>query len=133
MGSWGRARENRYQPCFNSSLLESPMNHDAVTRSGPASASAAPSRVAHRMLLLVATGQFLGMTLWFSASAAAAAIASGWPPGSQGSLIAFVAIASGAIGCVLAGIWADVWGKARVARLAMVTSAACALLGGTVF
>src|SRR5919108_3637318 len=32
-------------------------------------------QMARRMLLLVAAGQFLGMTLWFSASAAAPAIA----------------------------------------------------------
>ena len=36
------------------------------------------------------------------------------------SLVAFVAIASGAIGCVLAGRSADAWGKARIAGAAMV-------------
>jgi MFS family permease len=45
-----------------------------------------------------------------------------------GSAVAFVAIASGAIGCVTAGFWADRWGKAQVAGGAMLASAACALL-----
>src|SRR3954467_2819326 len=45
-----------------------------------------------------------------------------------GSAIAFITIASGSIGCVTAGVWADRWGKARVARGAMLASAACALL-----
>ena len=47
--------------------------------------------------------------------------------------MAFVAIASGAIGCVVAGRWADLFGKARIARLAMMTSAACAAAAGFVF
>jgi MFS family permease len=45
-----------------------------------------------------------------------------------GSLVAFVAIASGAVGCVVAGRWADRFGKARVAGAAMLGSAACVLL-----
>jgi MFS family permease len=45
-----------------------------------------------------------------------------------GSLVAFVAIASGAVGCVLAGRWADTFGKARVAGAAMLASAACVLV-----
>ena len=53
--------------------------------------------------------------------------------GRRGSLVAFVAIASGAVGCVLAGQWADAFGKARVAGGAMLTSAACAALAGFVF
>jgi MFS family permease len=46
----------------------------------------------------------------------------------MGSLVAFVAIGSGSIGCVLAGQWADRWGKARIAGGAMLASAACALV-----
>ena len=45
-----------------------------------------------------------------------------------GSAIAFIAIASGAVGCVMAGFWGDRWGKAQIAGGAMVASAACALL-----
>jgi len=50
-----------------------------------------------------------------------------------GSAVAFVAIASGAIGCVLAGRWADSFGKANIAGLAMLASAACALLSPLFF
>jgi MFS family permease len=50
-----------------------------------------------------------------------------------GSLVAFVAIASGAVGCVLAGRWADDFGKARIAGMAMLASAACALLSPLFF
>jgi MFS family permease len=45
-----------------------------------------------------------------------------------GSAIAFITIASGSVGCVMAGFWADRWGKARIAGAAMLASAACSLL-----
>jgi MFS family permease len=45
-----------------------------------------------------------------------------------GSLVAFVMLASGAIGSVMAGRWADEWGKPRVARAALLASAACCLI-----
>lgn len=47
---------------------------------------------------------------------------------AAGSLAAFLAIGSGAAGCVLAGYIADRIGKARVAMWAMIVSAACAAL-----
>ena len=50
-----------------------------------------------------------------------------------GSMMAFVAIASGAVGCVLAGRWADVFGKAAIAGAAMMASAACVLLSPLFF
>jgi MFS family permease len=50
-----------------------------------------------------------------------------------GSLIAFAAIASGSIGCVAAGRWADAFGKARVARLALIASATCSAVAGLFF
>jgi MFS family permease len=52
---------------------------------------------------------------------------------TTGSLVAFIAIASGSAGCVLAGFWADDWGKARVAAAAMLASAACAALSPLAF
>ena len=69
--------------------------------------------------------ELYAMWTWIAAfaSASLAAATSG-----TGSLVAFVAIGSGAIGCVLAGRWADAIGKARVAGVAMLASAACALL-----
>jgi MFS family permease len=52
---------------------------------------------------------------------------------AAGSLAAFLAIGSGAVGCVLAGYIADRAGKARVAMWAMLGSATCAVLTVVVF
>lgn len=68
---------------------------------------------------------------WIAGFAAAALASRG--PSSVGSLVAFLMIASGAIGCVVAGLWADTWGKPRVAGAAMVVSASCALLSPLAF
>ena len=73
------------------------------------------------------------MWTWIPAFAAASILASGGNPGRQGSLIAFVTIASGAVGCVLAGVGADAMGKARVAGGAMIVSGTCAILAGLTF
>jgi MFS family permease len=55
------------------------------------------------------------------------------PTSRAGSAIAFVTIASGAIGSAAAGWYADSIGKARIARWAMIISGACAALSGLVF
>jgi len=68
--------------------------------------------------------ELYAMWTWIAAFASASLSAA---PG-VGSLIAFIAIASGAVGCVLAGRWADRFGKARVAGVAMLASAACVLV-----
>ena len=47
---------------------------------------------------------------------------------AAGSIAAFLAIGSGAAGCVMAGFMADRIGKARVAMWAMIVSASCAAL-----
>jgi MFS family permease len=77
--------------------------------------------------------ELYAMWAWIPAFAAASIAASGGNPGRNGSLVAFVAIASGAIGCVVAGVWADAWGRARIAGAAMVVSGTCALLAGATF
>jgi MFS family permease len=77
--------------------------------------------------------ELYAMWTWIPAFAAASIVAQGGSQGRAGSLVAFVAIASGAVGCVAAGRWADAFGKARIARLAMLTSAACAASAGFVF
>ena len=77
--------------------------------------------------------ELYAMWTWIPAFAAASIAARGGGAGRMGSLVAFVAIASGAVGCVVAGRWADAWGKARVAGLAMVVSAACAASTGLVY
>ena len=75
--------------------------------------------------------ELYAMWTWIASCASASLAGSG---GSRiGSLVAFVAIASGAVGCVLAGRWADDFGKARIAGLAMLASAACALLSPLFF
>jgi MFS family permease len=74
--------------------------------------------------------ELYAMWTWIPAFATASILASGGDAGRQGSLIAFIAIASGAVGCVLAGIGGDAVGKARVAGGAMIVSGTCALLAG---
>ena len=70
--------------------------------------------------------ELYAMWTWIAAFAAASLAAAG--SARVGSLVAFVAIASGAVGCVLAGRWADRFGKAKVAGAAMLASAACVLI-----
>ncbi len=69
--------------------------------------------------------ELYAMWTWIAAFAAASLQST---TGRAGSAVAFVTIASGSVGCVMAGRWADEWGKARVAGAAMLASAACALL-----
>src|SRR5258708_12397147 len=64
------------------------------------------------------------MWMWIAVCAAASL---GAAAVTRGSAVAFVTIASGSIGCVVAGFWADRWGKARGGGAAMLASAACAL------
>src|SRR3954468_2840368 len=77
--------------------------------------------------------ELYAMWTWIPAFAAASVLARTGRESSVGSLVAFTAIASGAIGCVAAGLWADAFGKARVARLAVVASAACAATTWMIF
>jgi MFS family permease len=50
-----------------------------------------------------------------------------------GAVAAFVAIGAGALGSVVAGIYADRFGRARVAALAMMISATCCALTAALF
>jgi MFS family permease len=77
--------------------------------------------------------ELYAMWAWIPAFAAASMTAGGGGGARSASLVAFVAIASGAVGCVMAGRWADAFGKARVAGMAMVVSAGCSALAGSVF
>jgi len=82
--------------------------------------------------------ELYAMWTWIAAFAAtslsAASSASlGAAATRSGSLVAFVTLATGAVGCVMAGRWADEFGKARVAGAAMIASAACALVSPFVF
>ena len=77
--------------------------------------------------------ELYAMWTWIPAFASASLLARYGTDTRIGSLVAFAAIASGAIGCVAAGTWADAFGKARIARLALLTSAACAATAGFFF
>jgi MFS family permease len=79
--------------------------------------------------------ELYAMWSWYAAFAAASLGAAGAAAGAAtaASLLAFIAIASGSIGCVVAGWWADKWGKARVAGAAMIASAVCCVLSPAVF
>jgi MFS family permease len=71
--------------------------------------------------------ELYAMWTWVAVFAAASFAASGVANATaSGSIAAFLAIGSGALGCGLAGYLSDRLGKARVAMWAMLLSAACA-------
>jgi MFS family permease len=73
--------------------------------------------------------ELYAMWTWMAAFATASFVASGVSDANAaGSIAAFVAIGSGALGCGLAGLLADRLGKARVAMWAMLVSGTCAAL-----
>jgi MFS family permease len=73
--------------------------------------------------------ELYAMWTWIAVFATASFAASGVAGASHaGSVAAFVAIGSGAVGCALAGFIADRIGRARVAMWAMLCSATCAAL-----
>jgi MFS family permease len=70
----------------------------------------------------------------FATAGASTAITAGATPTSpRGSIIAFLTIASGALGSAAAGLVADRIGKARIAVWALVASATCCAMSGFVF
>jgi MFS family permease len=118
-----------------------------IVRDGPYVAPTAPfdptaiARVLSSRGARLATLGYLGhmwelyaMWTWVAVFASASFAASGVASaGAAGSLAAFVAIGSGAVGCALAGYIADRIGRARVAMWAMIVSAACSALTVVVF
>jgi MFS family permease len=118
-----------------------------IARDGPYVAATAPfdphairkvlSSRGARLALLGYLGhmwELYAMWTWVAVFAAASFAASGVTnAAASGSLAAFLAIGSGAAGCVLAGYIADRAGKARVAMWAMLASAASAAATLVVF
>jgi MFS family permease len=115
----------------------------AVVRDGPYLSATAPFdpravwRVFTNRRVRLTTFGYLGhmwelyaMWTWIATFAAASL---GVTASRAASLAAFVAIASGAIGCAAAGLVADRWGKARVAAWAMIVSAGCSAMAGFTF
>ena len=78
--------------------------------------------------------ELYAMWTWIAAFAVASLETAGaLDPVRGGSLVAFVAIASGTAGCIIAGYLGDRIGKARVAAGAMAVSATCCALSPAVF
>ncbi len=69
------------------------------------------------------------MWTWVPSLLVGAYASAGWSA-SRASLASFVVVAIGAPACVLAGRWADRWGRTIVAVASLAVSGTCALFAG---
>ncbi len=78
--------------------------------------------------------ELYAMWAWIGVFAGASLAASGQHATARAaSLAAFIGIASGAAGCLLAGVGGDRFGKAHIARTALLVSAGCSVAAGFAF
>ena len=124
------------------SSLGASMLFFTAVREGPYQAPSAPfdpralRRVVRERDVVLATGGYLGhmwelYAVWGSLPAFWAFVAAKRGlPGSAEPLLAFLTIASGAIGCVVAGLIADRVGRATVTIWAMAASGLCSAIIG---
>jgi MFS family permease len=119
----------------------------AFAREGPYAAAAAKlnpraiREVIHQRETRLATLGYLGhmwelyaMWAWFGAFAAAGFAASGLEAaGALGSIAGFLAIAAGALGAIVAGHWADRYGRVRIAAASLAVSGTCCVIAGFFF
>ena len=116
-----------------------------IVREGPYQAAPAPVSMAGLRAVirdrgvLLATGGYLGhmwelyaMWSWIAVFWAAVAKRHALGP-SAASLMAFLAVAAGAAGCIMAGNLADRFGRTLVTMAAMAISGACAIGVGLLF
>jgi len=75
--------------------------------------------------------ELYAMWTWLPAYLAASAAASGVPFATD--LVAFLALAAGALGCVAGGWLADRWGRERLVEMALLGSGLCCLLTAVLF
>jgi MFS family permease len=73
--------------------------------------------------------ELYAMWAWVPALLLVAYRAAGWS-GTAARLAGFAVVAVGAVGCVVAGIVADRWGRTRVAVASLAVSGGCALAAG---
>ena len=77
--------------------------------------------------------ELYAMWTWVPVFLAAAAVESGMDNTRLVSLAAFATIASGSIGSVLGGLFADRFGRARIVNFSMLLSGLCCLMIGFLF
>ncbi len=119
----------------------------AWVREGPLSAQVPPfnwrfvARIFQEPSLRMATFGYLGhmwelyaMWTWIPLFLTASFTASRMPDAARwAEVVAFSVIAIGGPASVLAGIWADRWGRTRVAMVSLGCSGSCAVLIGVLF